>query len=275
MRRLLSGAVALTFALPALAQQSPALPLWEAGVGGFAVSTPAYPGADDRSSRVLALPFLIYRGEVLRSDQSGIGARLLRTDRVEFDVGFAASLPARSDSVAARAGMPDLGFLGEFGPRLKVFLANPTPTTRLRLDLPLRAVMEFRGGVRRQGTTFEPRLVYETRENGSPWGYDASVAIVFGDSRINRYFYEVAPQYATAARPAYSAGAGLMLMRVGLSGSYKLNQDVRLFGFVRHESYAGAANRDSPLMKRSSGSSIGAGFAWTLGRSSSPARGAQ
>ena len=275
MRRLVLGAIALTFTLPALAQQAPALPLWEAGVGGFAVSTPAYPGADDRSSRLLALPFLIYRGEVLRADQSGIGARLLRTDRVEFDVGFAASLPARSESVAARAGMPDLGFLGEFGPRLKVILADPTPTSRLRLDLPLRAVMEFRGGVRRQGTTFEPRLVYETRENGSPWGYDASVAMVFGDSRINRYFYEVAPQYATASRPAYSAGAGLMLVRVGLSGSYKLNQDVRLFGYVRQESYAGAANRDSPLMKRSSGASIGAGFAWTIGRSSSPARGAQ
>ncbi|HEU4373371.1 MAG TPA: MipA/OmpV family protein [Telluria sp.] len=273
MSRLLPGALALAFTLPAAAQQ--ALPLWEAGVGALAVSTPAYPGAADRSSRGLALPFLIYRGEVLRSDQSGIGARLLHTDRVEFDVGFAASLPARSESVAARAGMPNLGFLGEFGPRLKIFLANPTPASRLRLDLPLRAVMEFRGGVRRQGTTFEPRLVYETRENGSPWSYDASVAAVFGDSRINRYFYEVQPQYATPGRPVYNAGAGLVLMRVALSGSYKFNDDVRLFGFVRQESYAGAANRGSPLMKKTSGTSIGAGFAWTIGRSSSPARGAQ
>jgi outer membrane protein len=272
MSHLLSGALALAFTLPAAAQQ--VLPLWEAGVGGFAASTPAYPGADDRSSRVLAVPFLIYRGEVLRSDASGIGARLLRTDRVEFDVGFAASLPAHSDAVAARAGMPDLGFLGEFGPRLKVFLANPTPTSRLRLDLPLRAVMEFRGGVRRQGTTFEPRLVYETKQPGSPWSYDASFAMVFGDSRINRYFYEVQPQYATPDRPVYSAGAGLMLMRVGLSASYKFNDDVRLFGFVRQESYAGAANRDSPLLKKDSGTAVGGGFAWTIGRSSSAARGA-
>jgi outer membrane protein len=271
MNRLLPGALALAFTLPAAAQQT--LPLWEAGIVGGALTTPAYPGASDRSSRGLALPFLIYRGEVLRSDASGIGARLLHNDRLEFDVGFAASLPARSNAVAARAGMPDLGFLGEFGPRLKVFLANPTPTSRLRLDLPLRAVMEFRGGVRRQGTTFEPRLVYETRETGSAWSYDASIGMVFGDSRINRYFYEVQPQFATPNRPVYSAGAGLMLTRVGLSASYKLNDDVRLFGFVRQESYAGAANRDSPLMKKSSGASIGAGFAWTIGRSSAPARG--
>ena len=274
MRPLIFGALTLTFMLPAVAQQAsapapaPALPLWEAGLVGGAVSGPAYPGADQRSSRALAAPFLIYRGKVLRSDASGIGARLLRSERYELDIGFAASLPARSNAGAARAGMPDLGFLGEFGPRVKVLLANPTPTSRLRLDLPLRAVMEFRGGVRRQGTTFEPRLTYATRDIGSDWSIDASVGLVVGDGGINRYFYEVAPQYATAARPAYRARSGLMLARAGLSASYRLNEDVRLFGYVRGESYAGAANRDSPLMRRNSGTSIGGGFSWTLGRSS-------
>ena len=273
-RALVAGALA-AFVSAASAHQAPALPLWEAGVGGFAVSTPAYPGSSDRSSRLVALPFLIYRGEVLRSDAGGIGARLMHNDRLEFDVGFAGALPARSDSVAARSGMPDLGTLVEFGPRLKLLLANPTPSSRLRLELPLRAVIELRGGARRQGATFEPRLVWDTRESGSAWGFDASVAAVVGDRTINRYFYEVEPRYATAGRPAYSAGAGLMLVRVGLAASYKMNADVRLFGFVRQESYAGAANRDSPLMQQASGASIGAGFAWTLGRSSSPARGGQ
>ena len=65
------------------------LPLWEAGIGAAAFSTPAYPGADARSNRGLALPFLIYRGKVFRADQTGIGARLLNTDKVEFDIGFA------------------------------------------------------------------------------------------------------------------------------------------------------------------------------------------
>jgi outer membrane scaffolding protein for murein synthesis (MipA/OmpV family) len=116
--------------------------------------------------------------------------------------------------------------------------------------------------------------VYETREAGSPWSYGANIGLVIGDSRINRYFYEVTPQFATASRPVYQARSGLMLMRAGLSASYKLNEDVRLFGYVRGESYAGAANRDSPLAKQSTGTSIGAGFTWTLGRSSTPARGA-
>ena len=252
-----------------------AQPLWEAGVAAFGVSTPAYPGSSDRSSRLLPLPFLIYRGEVLRSDQGGIGARLFKSDRVEFDIGFSGALPAHSKDVAARVGMPDLNTLIEFGPRVKIVLAQPTATSRVRLELPLRAVMEINGGVRRQGTTFEPKLSYEMRGADPRWGYDVSVAAVFGDRRLHRYFYEVAPAFATASRPAYQADAGLVLTRVGLSATYKFNEDVRLFGFVREESYRGAANVDSPLSRRSSGASVGAGFTWTLGRSATLAKSAQ
>jgi outer membrane scaffolding protein for murein synthesis (MipA/OmpV family) len=247
------------------------LPLWEAGIGVGAITTPAYPGADAHSSRGLALPFLIYRGEVLRSDQGGIGARLVNTDQLEFDIGFAASLPAHSEDVAARRGMPDLGTLVEFGPRVKLRLIDVDQNSRLRFELPLRAVIEARGGVRGQGYTLEPRLVFETRAPGAAWTAEAHLGAVFGSERINRYFYEVRPQFATPDRPAYSAGSGLMLVRTGLFATRRLNEDVRLFGFVRYESYAGAANRDSPLMKRATGASAGLGFAWTLGRSTARA----
>jgi MipA family protein len=264
--------VAACLAAPAFAQEKASAPLWEAGVGAGFVSTPAYPGADTQNHRVLAIPFLIYRGEVLRSDQGGIGARLVHSDTTEFDIGFAASLPASSKDVPARAGMPDLGTLIEFGPRVKVKLADIDPQSRLRFELPLRAVMEVRDGVRRQGWTMEPRLVWETRERTGRWAWDAQLGAVFGDARINRYFYEVQPRFATAARPAYDAGGGLMLVRTGLFAYRKLDPDWRFFGFVRYESYAGAANRDSPLMKESSGASAGFGFAWTLGRSQERAR---
>lgn len=265
---------ALIGALPLAAQAAPAdnLPLWELGVLGGTASTPAYPGSSDRSTRSLVLPFLIYRGEVVRADQSGIGARLLRSDRVELDVGLAASLPARSDDIAARAGMPDLGTLLELGPRLKVKLVEPDAHSRLRLDLPLRAVIEARGGLHHQGWTFEPKLVYELRGPREDWTFDANVGMVFGDRKINRYFYEVAPQYATLERPAYEADRGLMLVRTGASASRLVTPDLRLFGFVRYESYAGAVNRDSPLMKQNTGASIGVGFAWTIKRSAQLAR---
>lgn len=243
------------------------LPLWELGVGGIAVSTPAYPGADSRSSKVLALPFLIYRGEVFRADQSGIAARLFDSDELELDVGLSGALPASSDDVKERRGMPDLNTLVEFGPRVKWRLAKIDEATSVRLDVPLRAVIEFQGGVRQQGWTMEPRLIYETRGEKAIWTFDAQLAAVFGNGKINRYFYEVQPQYATADRPAYSASSGLMLTRVGMSASRRLNPDLRVFGFVRFESYAGAANDNSPLMKQKTGASAGIGFAWTFARS--------
>jgi MipA family protein len=260
---------ALLALVPAVAAEpdSRNLPLWEAGIGAAVFNTPAYPGASDRSNRNLVLPFLLYRGKVLRADQQGIGARLLDTDKVEFDVGLAGALPSRSDDVEARRGMPDLGTLVEFGPRVKYKFADLGGAGRLRFELPVRAVIEARGGLRRQGWTTEPRFVWERRGDAGRWTMEAQVGAVFGDRRIHGYFYDVAPQYATADRPAYRADSGLMLVRTGFGGTLRVNPDVRVFAFVRLDSYAGNANRDSPLFRKDTGASAGVGLAWTLARS--------
>jgi outer membrane scaffolding protein for murein synthesis (MipA/OmpV family) len=265
----------LAMMAPAAAQQqavpAPDLPLWEIGVFGGAASTPAYPGADDRSARGLVLPLVIYRGKIIRADRSGVNARLINSERVELDLGFALSLPARSDDVDAREGMPDLNSLLEFGPRLKVLLAQPSPNSRLRLELPLRVPLELRNGFERQGLVFEPRVVFETGDGTGKWHADASLGAVYGNARLNAYFYDVAPQYATAARPQYSASGGLMMTRLGLSLSRRLTPDWRVFGFTRYDNHSHAANRDSPLFRKTSGLSVGAGFTWTIHRSAARA----
>ena len=250
----------------------PSLPLWEVGLAGASASTPAYPASDQRSTRTLALPYLLYRGEVLRVDQSGIGARLLRTDAVEFDVGFALSLPARSDDVPARAGMPNLGPLVEFGPRVKVTLLRPAAGSLVRLEVPLRAVFEVNGGLRREGWAIEPKLVYETGDALGTWNLSANLGVVLADAKLNDYFYQVKQSFASDQRPAYRARSGLMATRAGVSGWRKLGRDWRLFGFARYDNYTHAANHSSPLFEQNSGVSVGVGFAWTLGRSKASAR---
>lgn len=253
------------------AQPVPTLPLWEVGIAGGAASTPAYPGADDRSTRALALPLAIYRGKVLRADRSGIGVRLFDDDRVELDLGFAASLPARSRDVAARTGMPDLHPLVEFGPRLKVLLARPDASSAVRLELPLRAPFELGHGFRRHGLVIEPRLVYETGADNGIWQASASAGAVAGNAGLNAYFYEVAPPYARADRPAYRARGGLIATRVGLNVSRRLSPDWRVFGLLRYDRLGHAANRDSPLLRERSGVSVAAGFTWTWYRSAARA----
>ena len=271
-QRVWAAIAALALVQAACAQQTapaqvPDLPLWELGLFGGVASTPAYPGASDRSTRGLVLPMLVYRGKVLRADRSGVSARLFNSERVDLDLGFAFSLPARSDDVAARAGMPDLNSLLEFGPRLKVDLSGPSAPVRSRLELPVRTPLELGNAFRRQGLVFEPRIVFESASNDRRWKADANIGAVFGNARLNQYFYEVAPQYATASRPAYRAEGGLMMTRFGLSLAHELTPDWRLFGFTRYDNYNHAANRDSPLFRKNSGLSLGVGFAWTAYRS--------
>ncbi len=257
--------VAAALAGQALAQEAgQALPLWELGVVAGGVSTPAYPASTERVSRALALPIVFYRGEVLRADRNSVGARLVHTRDYDFDVGFAASLPSNSSDIAVRRGMLDLGTLVEFGPRLKLTLARPTPDSRLRLELPVRAVIEVNGGVRGQGVAFEPELGFESAARFDGWRFSANGSLVLGDQQLNHYFYGVASPFATASRPAYEGRAGLLATRLGVSASKDQTPNLRVFGFVRFESYGGSANSASPLFLRSDGTSAGVGLIWTL-----------
>lgn len=276
LRRPRLSALALGAALlagtAAQAQELPSSqPLWEVGAFAGALSAPAYPAANQRQQRALALPFFIYRGEVLRADRNGVGARLLQTERVEFDLGFAGALPASSDDIDLRRGMPDLGTLIEFGPRLKMQLAAPAAGERLSLELPLRAVLEFNGGVRTVGYALEPKLAYEWSQ-AAAWRLKASLSLMLGDQQLGQYFYGVAPAYATASRPAFEAQAGLISTRLGLDASTRLGPDVNLFVFARHDLHGGAANRNSPLFAQDQGTTLGLGLSWTLGRSEARAR---
>ena len=90
---------------------------------------------------------------------------------------------------------------------------------------------------------------------------------MWGDAELNRFFYGVSSAYATATRPAYEAQPGLVATRLGLSTSKAITPDLRIFGFVRHELFDASANKASPLYQQSTGSSVGVGLVWMLGRS--------
>lgn len=252
---------------PARSAAASGLPLWEAGAFAGIATQPAYPGADENVDRALVLPWVIYRGPLLRIDRGALTVRALRTPRTELDVGFSLSLGSNAADVEARRGMPDLGTLVEFGPRLKINLgALDGDRPAWRLELPLRGVFDASDGLRHRGYAFEPQLVYETRRDGG-WGLQASAGLVFGDRELNDTFYGVAPAFATAARPAYAARAGLIGSRAGLALSRRIGQDLRLFVFARVDSVAGGANDTSPLVRRETGATAGVGLAWTLARS--------
>jgi outer membrane scaffolding protein for murein synthesis (MipA/OmpV family) len=247
--------------------QSTGLPLWEVGGFGGTLSSPAYPASTERMGRTLVLPYFIYRGERFSVDRDGIEARLRLAPNYELDLGVSGSFPATSNDIAARQGMPDLGTLLEFGPRLKVKLPSPGPGLRLGLDLPLREVFEVSGGTRGQGLVFEPTLVLDMANVGGGWSLSAKAGLTWGDQQINQYFYGVSPAYATATRPVFDAQSGLMSARASLGTSKSLSPDVRVFGYARMDYYGLSANTASPLHLQNSSPSLGLGLTWTLGRS--------
>ncbi len=243
-------------------------PLWEAGLVGFGLSQPAYPGAADKVSQVLALPWGVYRGKIFRVADGNVGARVVSQDSVKFDIGFSGSLGASSKDVAIRSGMPDLGFQFEFGPRTRFVLARPERGAELRLDVPLRAVFEAKKGVNHRGYAFEPRLAYDFDSPDDQWGWQINGSLVFADKEYAQFLYGVPAQFARPGRPAYEAQSGLVTSRLALSGWKRINRDWSVFGFVRYDYSGSAANADSPLHLKNSGTAAGVGVAWTIGRSS-------
>jgi outer membrane scaffolding protein for murein synthesis (MipA/OmpV family) len=163
--------------------------------------------------------------------------------------------------------MPDLGFLLEFGPRVKYTLARPSANSLVRLEVPLRGVFEFQEGVHLQGLAFEPRITYDHRNLFAGTGVSSSVGLIYGDKKFNHYLYGVPPAYATAQREAYAAKAGLIAPRFQLSLNHALSKDLRVFGLTRFDAAHWGVNSSSPLHVKNSGVTVGMGLVWTLGRS--------
>lgn len=274
-RRALSAtllAVSLGATGPAAIAQTdaPREPLWEIGAVALGVSQQAWPGASEEVQRALAVPYLLYRGPWLRIDRGAAGVRAIRRDGFELDIGVAGSFGSGGNDTLARAGMPRLGTLVEFGPRGRWDLGPAPGGGQWRFDLPLRGVFDLDDSLRSRGFALEPEMQYRHEALGG-WRLTASAGVLLGTQRLNATLYEVAPAYATATRPAYEARGGLIGWRLGVFASHRLSPDWRVFGFGRLDHVGGAANADSPLVSRQTGFTGGLGLQWTWMRSAQPA----
>jgi outer membrane scaffolding protein for murein synthesis (MipA/OmpV family) len=267
--RLLTGAciAALGAGFPVHAEQKP---LWEAGLGAGVLTFPDYRGSDRRQTYLLPVPYFIYRGDFLKADRNGIRGRFFDSDRLELNLTLNASPPVDSKDNLARQGMPDLEPAVEFGPSLDLTVwRSGDRRTKLDLRMPVLTGVTLEGSPQSTGWRFSPRLNLDLQDPAglSGWNLGLAAGPLFGDRRQHRYFYSVAPQYATAARPAYEAGAGYAGTQM-LAAMSKRFPSFWLGGFVRYDTLNGAVFSDSPLVKRSSYVAGGVAIAWIIGESS-------
>jgi outer membrane scaffolding protein for murein synthesis (MipA/OmpV family) len=255
--------------LPAAFAQSETRPLWEIGAGVGGINLPQYRGAQERRSYLLPIPYFVYRGEHLQVSRDRMRGLIFRRDRVEMDVSMSASLPARSKDSIARRGMPDLNLGLEIGPSLNTHLYY-SEDKKLNLDLrmPLRSATAIDVNHSQNiGWLFQPQLdldIYDIRHSG--WNIGVEGGLIFSDQRYQQYFYDVAPQYVTATRPAYTAGGGYSGTQFILFLNKQLNGQ-RIAGFIKWDNLDGASFADSPLVARKQNFSVGFAVTWILDKS--------
>jgi MipA family protein len=244
-------------------------PLWEVGIAGAVGTTPDYPASDEYQVRVLPFPYFVYRGNIFRSDENGARVRTQVQPNIELDVSGGASFASNSTTSGPRAGMPNLEYLLELGPNLKITLDRPAPGTRWLVDLPVRAVISSNWrdwGY--QGLVFAPDIGFQDRHVlGSAWSGYFDIGPEFTTARYQQYFYQVDPQYALPDRPAYQAHGGYFGSFLELGLSRRLDHHLRVFGYSRLDDYAGSRSEDSPLFQTRMGYTAFVGVSWSFWQS--------
>ena len=245
-------------------------PLWELGAGLAAFSFPSYRGSDQTHNFLLPVPHFTYHGDFFKADRQGIRGSFFDSDRVDLTVSLALSPPVSSDNITARTGMPDLKGTFEIGPQMDVtFWRSENRARFVKLLLPLRTAITVEGSPKSIGWVFHPKLNMDITDipGMAGWNLGMLAGPLFGDKRQHAYYYTVAPQYATADRPAYEAGSGYAGTQYLVALSKRFPK-YWVGGFVRYDNLGGATFENSPLVRQKDYFAAGIAFTWVFGESS-------
>jgi outer membrane protein len=245
-------------------------PLWDFGLGVGAVVFNDYRGASAMHGYPVPVPYFIYRGAFLRADRDGVHGRFLDSLHLEFDISADATPPVFSHHSAPRQGMPNLASTVELGPSL-TWHAWRSQDQRLRFDVrsPVRNAITIDSPPRSIGWIYAPNLSVDYLGKGRArgWNFGLLTGPLYSQRQYNRYYYAVAPQYATASRPAYQPPGGYAGTQLLVSTS-KRYRDYWFGAYLRHDWLQGAAFDPSPLVQQHSYWSGGFGFVWMIHSSS-------
>jgi MipA family protein len=257
-------------ALDARAEPPADEPLWEAAIGVGAVEFPDYRGSSHSRIYPIPVPYFVYRGRFLQADRRGARAVFLDTDRLNLNLSLGASLPVDSSRNPAREGMPNLRPTIEFGPSLDLTLWQARDRlAKVDLRLPVRGAVSIESSPRFVGTQFSPTLNLDLLDPAGHAGWNLGLVAgpIFSDARHNRYFYEVAPEFATPQRPAYAVGAGYAGTQF-IAALSKRFPKFWIGGFARYDVLGGAKFAASPLVTSKHYFAAGIGISWIVGESS-------
>ncbi len=158
----------------------------------------------------------------------------------------------------------------EIGPQLELSLVDRAMPAggrvQLRFNAELRAVLgtdfskfNHRGVVAELGLGINYRNVKRS-------GIDllAAISTSYGSERLQDYFYEVDPEFATDTRPVFDAKGGYLETQVFGGLGFRPRKNIRVFVGMFTGLYEGARNQESPLFETTSSTGFAIGFVWTI-----------
>jgi len=122
------------------------------------------------------------------------------------------------------------------------------------------------------GLTFSPNLNLDIGGLPGRGNLGLLAGPLFADRRYHEYFYGVAPEFATATRPAYEAPGGYAGWRATAAFSRRFGTSAWFGAFLRYDDLHGAVFADSPLVRRQSTVTAGFGISWIFATSSQRVR---
>ena len=213
------------------------------------------------------MPYLSYRGPMLRIDREGISGRMVNNRDFELDFTASAAFNARNSD--ARQGMPALDYMFGLGPQLIYKgLRKEWGSPTLRLKARALASTDLHS-LQGRGVMFDPELrlrfspMAASPFGGGPAALNLGLQPIWASRAANQYFYQVEPAQAKAGRPAYAARGGYLGTELSLGLSGRQSDNLSWFVSVRGMSLHGAANSASPLLRSQANYSVGAGLIWT------------
>ena len=248
------------------------LPLWEAGIGALGLTIPDYRGSNQQRFYALPLPYLIYRGEVLRVDRNGLYGLLFQSERVHLNISADGGVPVKSSDNTTRMGMPDLNPTFQIGPKLEICLVRDCQAdTTVQFRLPIRAVVavatdfsQFQG----IGIVVQPQLNFDFR-NFPAQGWISGFAFgpSFATEEYHDYYYGVSSEFVVPGfRPAYRAKGGYSGSQLVMAITRRYN-NLWFGAFASYDELSGAVFDKSPMMRTKQSFAAGFGLAWVFAKS--------
>ncbi len=258
-------------------------PRWEFGLAGAALQVPAYPSSSIDNRRNFFLPWFVYRSDKVRLQGGALKLVAVENSRVTVDVSLGGSLNADSASTPLRAGMPDLDFLFEIGPKVDLrlwdtrFAGKKDAAIGTRFEkrgtliwsTALRAAVstDFRS-VNSRGYVLGSVLRYR-REGlfGTPTTASISIGPIWATEKLQDFFYEVNPAFEVPGREAFDASAGYLGTNLFVGVGHKFSDKISAFVGVNTAIHSGARNVDSPLFEDETTTGVVFGLSWAIKQS--------